>query len=67
MREHEIAVNKLNEWRKRMDEKLTAALQKIKDFAGKSSMSETEKYVAELMDLDKQIEEFREEVCATFS
>ena len=45
-----------------MDEKLEAALQKLKDFSGKSSMSETERYVMELEEMAQQIEQFKEEV-----
>lgn len=64
-KEHEIAVNKLNEWRRRMDKQLKEAMQKLKDFASKQSMSEADKYMAELNALEEEIEWFKEEVRTT--
>ena len=66
-KEHDIAVSKLNEWRRRMENQLQEALQKLKDFASKQSMSEADKYMADLSQLDDQIEFFKEEVrCERF-
>lgn len=61
-KEHDIAVNKLNEWRRRMESQLQEALQKLKDFASKQSMSEADKYLAELGAIADKIEWFKEEV-----
>ena len=61
-KEHDIAVNKLNEWRRRMESQLQEAMQKLKEFATKQSMSEADKYMAELNALGELIEWFKEEV-----
>ncbi|XP_076448252.1 dynein axonemal heavy chain 3-like [Babylonia areolata] len=60
-KEHDIAVTKLNEWRRRLETQLQEAQQKVKEFGSKQSMSEAEKFVAEVEQLKQKIEYFKEE------
>ncbi|KAK7495478.1 hypothetical protein BaRGS_00013176, partial [Batillaria attramentaria] len=60
-KEHDIAVNRLNDWKKRFQAQLDDAIRKLKEFASKDRMSEADKYMADLTDLDNKIEFFKEE------
>ncbi|KAK3779700.1 hypothetical protein RRG08_013655 [Elysia crispata] len=60
-KEHDIACNRLKDWKKRFESTLKEYLKKIKDFNGKDRMSEADKYMAELEDIGQKIEEFQDE------
>ena len=45
-----------------MDGQLREAMHKLKEFASKQSMSESDKYMAELTAMEEQIEWFKQEV-----
>ena len=61
-KEHDIACNRLKDWKKRFENTLNEYLKKIKDFNAKDRMSEADKYMAELKDIGQKIEEFKDEV-----
>ncbi|PVD24893.1 hypothetical protein C0Q70_15383 [Pomacea canaliculata] len=60
-REHDMAINRLSDWRKRFQAQLDEAVKKVKDFASKDRMSEADKYLADLVDLDSKLQVFKEE------
>lgn len=57
-----MAINRLSDWRKRFQAQLDEAVKKVKDFASKDRMSEADKYLADLVDLDNKLQVFKEEV-----
>ena len=61
-KEHDIACNKMRDWKRRFEKTLDENMKKIKEFGSKDRMSEADKHLADLEDMTIKIEEFREEV-----
>lgn len=61
-REHDQALHKLSDWKKRFQHQLDDAVRKVKEFASKDRPSEADKYMGELNDLSSKLEHFKEEV-----
>ena len=61
-KEHDMALNRLNDMKRKFQDRLDEADKLMKDFKHKDKMSEADKYVLMLADLTKKLEEFNLEV-----
>ena len=61
-KEHDIAVNRLNDWKRRYLMTLTETQKVVNDFKTKDRMSEAESYVHLLDDTARRLEDFTLEV-----
>ena len=62
MKEHDIAANKLNDWKKRFVAVLDALQKEVTDFRSKDRMSEAETYVNLLNEIAQKLEDANAEV-----
>ena len=61
-KEHDIAVNRLNNWKKEFTTTLNNTLKEVQDFKTRDRMSEAENYLLTLQEIAKKIEGFQQEV-----
>lgn len=57
-----MAVNRLNDWKRKFLLALTETQKLVNDFKTKDRMSEAENYLMQLQDTNKRLEEFAAEV-----
>ena len=62
----DIYKKRLEDRKKAFKESLNSTAAKVKGFTVKHKMSEDEKYLGEIQQIGRDIEEFTEEVCWTF-
>ena len=63
-KEHEGKVTRLRVWQKKLEARLTDVLNEVKEFQKKERMSEAQKYVDALDEIQAKIHGFLEEVVA---
>jgi fructose-1,6-bisphosphatase len=61
-KEHDIATNKLKEWKRKFLERLMDTKKQVTDFKSKDRMSEAENYVLLLEEITQKLEDFSQEV-----
>lgn len=61
-KEHDIAVNRMADWKKKFQEKLTETQKQVTEFKTKDRMSEADAYVHLLEEITKRLEDFNMEV-----
>ena len=62
MKEHDIALNKLKEWKKRFQAELDSLQKEVLEFKAKDRMLEADHYVAQLDEISHKLGEANEEV-----
>ena len=61
-KEHDIAMNRMNDWKKKFQARLDACQKTVTEFKQRDRMAEAEAYLFELQDISKQLEDFALEV-----
>ena len=61
MKEHDMKVNRLTEWKKRFQTQLDSTQKEVTDFRFKDRMSEAEQYIYQLSEIAKRLEDFMAE------
>lgn len=62
MKEQDIALGKMNDWKKKFQWRLDGLQKEVADFKFKDRMSEAEAYVGQLEDISKKLQEANKEV-----
>ena len=65
-KEHDIATNKLKEWKRKFMERLMESKKQVTDFKQKDRMSEADNYVTLLDEITRRLDEYAQEVCIVF-
>ena len=61
-KQHDFAVQKLTEWRKKINQDIIDLQKKLKEFSSKERMSEAEQYKMELTEIGNTLEFLKDEV-----